>query len=116
MKPTLKTLAFLVPLLAAAPAVLAQGQRPEGNLGAGAAMGGAQSQSTGTAPGAAVPAPPTHSPHPAGAPDSQARQRPEGNLGAGAAMSGAQSQSMGGGSPSTGGTAVPQPSTTSPRR
>ena len=120
MRLTLKALALFAPLLATPPAVMAQqqgtGRAPEGNLGAGAAMSGAQSQSaTGSAAtGATVPQQPTHSPRPPGTPDTPARQRPEGNLGSGAAMSGAQSQSTGG-SPSTGGTTVPQPSTQSPR-
>jgi hypothetical protein len=113
-------LALLVPLLAA-PASLAQtpqgapGRAPEGNLGSGAAMGGAQGRSSGVpnADTAAQPTPQTQSPRPPGAPDTQARQRPEGNLGSGAAMGGAQRDSAG--AAATGGAPPPRsPSTSSP--
>jgi hypothetical protein len=121
-------LALLVPLLAAPATGLAQQQTPqggsqsrgpEGNLQSGAAMGGAQGQSSGmpNAGTAAQPAPQTHSPRPPGAPDTPARQRPEGNLGSGAAMGGAQRNSAGaaatGGAPpprSPAPTTSPQPS------
>jgi hypothetical protein len=110
----IKAMALLVPLLPAAGG-LAQAPQgadrtPEGNLGSGAAMSGAQSQSMGTPPaaGATVPPQQTHSPRPPGVADTPARQRPEGNLGSGAAMSGAQSQSMGT-PPAAGATVPPQP-------
>jgi hypothetical protein len=103
----LTTLALAAPLLFAA-ASSAQQAKPEGNTGAGAAMSGAQSQSSGMPTGTAAPQPSLHSPAPAGASDTPARRRPEGNLGSGAAMSGAQSQGMGA-QPNTGGTASPQP-------
>ena len=121
MKFTFAGLALLVPLLAAA-AGLAQapqgtsGRGPEGNLRSGAAMGGAQGQSSGmpNAGTAAQPAPQTQSPRPPGAADTPARQRPEGNLGSGAAMSGAQRESAG--AAATGGAPPPRsPSTTSPQ-
>jgi hypothetical protein len=123
MRFTVAGLALLVPLLAAPAAGLAQapqggtsGRAPEGNLGSGAAMGGAQGQSSGmpNAGTAAQPAPQTHSPRPPGAADTPARQRPEGNLGSGAAMSGAQQGSAG--AAATGGALPPRsPSTTSPQ-
>ena len=119
---TIAGLALLVPLLVT-PAVLAQAQQgstsraPEGNLQSGAAMGGAQGQSSGTAGTgtAAQPAPTTHSPRPANASDNPARNRPEGNLGSGAAMSGAQRNSAG--AAATGGAPPPTApsSTASPR-
>jgi hypothetical protein len=124
---TVAGLALLVPLCAAPAAGLAQqapqggaqGRGAEGNLQSGAAMGGAQEQSSGmpNAGTAAQPAPQTHSPRPPGAPDTPARQRPEGNLGSGAAMGGAQRNSAGaaatGGAPpprSPAPTTSPQPS------
>ena len=123
MRFTVAGVALLVPLLAAPATSVAQapqgvpGRAPEGNLGAGAAMGGAQGQSSGM-PGAgtaAQPAPQTHSPRPPGAADTPARQRPEGNLGAGAAMGGAQRESAG--AAATGGAPPPRaPSPTSSPR
>ncbi len=125
MKFTVAGLTLLVPLLAAPAIGFAQapqgaaGRGPEGNLQSGAAMGGAQGQSSGmpNAGTAAQPAPQTHSPRPQGAADTPARQRPEGNLGSGAAMSGAQQGSAGaaatGGAPpprSPAPTTSPQPS------
>lgn len=104
----LTTLALAMPLLATMGAA-AQQARPEGNTGAGAAMSGAQSQSTGMPAGTTAPQPNLHSPSPPGASDTPARRRPEGNLGSGAAMSGAQSQGMGA-SPGSGSTAPSQPS------
>jgi hypothetical protein len=103
----LTTLALAAPLLFAT-AASAQQARPEGNTGAGAAMSGAQSQSSGMPAGTAAPQPNLHSPAPAGASDTPARRRPEGNLGSGAAMSGAQSQGMGA-QPNAGSGAPPQP-------
>ncbi|MFC7477578.1 hypothetical protein ACFQS7_24680 [Dankookia sp. GCM10030260] len=103
----LTALALAAPLMACN-AVLAQQPKPEGNTGAGAAMSGAQSQSTGVPAGTATPQPNLHSPAPPGAPDTPARRRPEGNLGSGAAMGGAQSQGMGA-QPNAGSTAPPQP-------
>ena len=108
----LKTLALMAPLLAGS-AAMAQQAKPEGNTGAGAAMGGAQSQSSGLPAGTAAPQPNLHSPAPAGAADTPARRRPEGNLGSGAAMGGAQSQGLGA-QPNAGATAPAQP-TQSPR-
>lgn len=102
----LTVLALATPLLATG--ALAQQTRPEGNTGAGAAMSGAQSQSSGVPAGTAAPQPNLHSPTPPGASDTPARRRPEGNLGSGAAMSGAQSQGMGA-QPNAGATAPPQP-------
>ena len=120
MRFTVAGLTLLVPLLAAPAAGLAQapqggtpGRGPEGNLPSGAAMGGAQGQSSGMpdAGTAAQPAPQTHSPRPPGAADTPARQRPEGNLGSGAAMSGSQRESAG--AAATGGAPPPRsPSTT----
>ncbi|TDH60186.1 hypothetical protein E2C06_23465 [Dankookia rubra] len=109
----LTALALAVPLLATTGA-LAQQARPEGNTGSGAAMSGAQSQSSGMPAGTAAPQPNLHSPAPAGASNTPARRRPEGNLGSGAAMSGAQSQGMGA-QPNAGSSAAPQP-TQSPAR
>jgi hypothetical protein len=114
MKSTVAGLALLVPLLAAPAAGLAQapqgatGRGPEGNLQSGAAMGGAQGQSSGmpNTGTAAQPAPQTHSPRPPGAADTPARQRPEGNLGSGAAMGGAQRESAG--AAATGGAPPPR--------
>ena len=103
----LSALALVAPLLVAGPS-LAQQAKPEGNTGAGAAMSGAQSQSSGMPAGTAAPQPSLHSPAPAGAADTPARRRPEGNLGSGAAMSGAQSQGMGA-QPNAGTSAPPQP-------
>lgn len=103
----LTTLALAAPLLAGT-AALGQQARPEGNTGAGAAMSGAQSQSTGVPAGTAAPQPNLHSPAPAGAANTPARRRPEGNLGAGAAMGGAQSQGLGA-QPNAGSAAPPQP-------
>jgi hypothetical protein len=120
MKITLSGVALLVPLFAAT-ASMAQtpqgtpGRAPEGNLGAGAAMGGAQGRSSGMpdAATAAQPMPQTQSPRPPGAANTQGQPRPEGNLGAGAAMSGAQRESAG--AAATGGAPPPRsPSTTSP--
>ncbi|MBX6740560.1 MAG: hypothetical protein IRY87_00760 [Acetobacteraceae bacterium] len=115
MRRTILGLALLAPLFAA-PTVMAQAQqgpdrKPEGNLGAGAAMTGAQRQSSGLPPtgGGAAAAPRTTSPKPG---DPQAK--PEGNLGAGAAMTGAERQSSGL-PPTGGGMAAPMPQTTSPR-
>ena len=127
MRITVAGLALLVPLVAApavglaqqAPQGGAQGRGPEGNLQSGAAMGGAQGQSSGmpNAGTAAQPTPQTHSPRPPGVADTPARQRPEGNLGSGAAMGGAQRNSAGaaatGGAPpprSPAPTTSPQPS------
>ena len=125
MRFTVAGLTLLVPLLAAPTIGFAQapqgapGRGPEGNLQSGAAMGGAQGQSSGmpNAGTAAQPAPQTHSPRPPGVADTPARQRPEGNLGSGAAMSGAQQGSAGaaatGGAPpprSPAPTSSPQPS------
>jgi hypothetical protein len=104
--------------LVAVPAWAQQGndRRPEGNLGAGAAMTGAQQESAGqpsTGGSAAPPQQATTSPRSPTADDAQARRGPEGNLGAGAAMTGAQRESSG--LPASGGgAAVPAP-TTSPR-
>ena len=116
-------LALLVPLLAAPAAGLAQvpqggtpGRAPEGNLGSGAAMGGAQGQSSGVpnAATAAQPTPQTQSPRPPGTADTPTRRRPEGNLGSGAAMGGAQQGSAG--AAATGGAPPPRsPSTISPK-
>ena len=120
MRVTVTGLALLAPLLVA-PVALAQapqgtqGARPEGNLGAGAGMGGAAGQAAGmpNAGTAAQPMPQTHSPRPEGAADTPARQRPEGNLGAGAGMGGAQRELAG--AAATGGAPPPRsPSTTSP--
>jgi hypothetical protein len=122
MKLTVSALMLLVPLLAA-PVSLAQapqgtsGRTPEGNLQSGAAMSGAQNQSSGlpNTGTAAQPTQPTHSPRPAGTTDNPARGRPEGNLGSGAAMTGAQRNSAG--AAATGG-APPSPigsSTSSPQ-
>jgi len=102
----LTALALACPL--AITGALAQQAKPEGNTGAGAAMSGTQSQSSGMPAGTAAPQPNLHSPTPPGASDTPARRRPEGNLGSGAAMSGAQSQSTGA-QPNTGPTAPPQP-------
>lgn len=119
MRSTAAGLAMLVPLLAAPTAVLAQapqgapGRGPEGNLQSGAAMGGAQGQSSGmpNAGTAAQPAPRTQSPRPPGVAGTPARQRPEGNTASGAAMSGAQRGSAG--AVATGGAPPPRsPSTT----
>ena len=126
MKFTVAGLALLAPLLAAPAAGLAQapqggtpGRGPEGNLQSGAAMGGAQGQSSGmpNAGTAAQPTPRTQSPRRPGVADTPARQRPEGNTGSGAAMSGAQQGSAGaaatGGAPpprSPAPTTSPQPS------
>jgi hypothetical protein len=126
MRFTIAGLALLLPLAAAPGASLAQapqggtpGRGPEGNLQSGAAMGGAQGQSSGmpNTGTAAQPAPQTHSPRPPGVADTPARQRPEGNLGSGAAMGGAQRESAGaaatGGAPpprSPAPTTSPQPS------
>lgn len=120
MKFTAAGLALLVPLVAAPAAGLAQapqggtpGRGPEGNLQSGAAMGGAQGQSSGmpNAGTAAQPTPQTQSPRPPGVADTPARQRPEGNTGSGAAMSGAQQGSAG--AAATGGAPPPRsPSTT----
>jgi hypothetical protein len=103
----LTALALAAPLLAAGGALAQQG-KAEGNTAAGAAMSGAQSQSSGMPAGTAAPQPSLHSPTPPGAPDTPARRRPEGNLGSGAAMSGAQSQSMGA-QPNAGASPPPQP-------
>ena len=121
MRFTVAGLALLVPLLLVSPtAGLAQapqggtpGRGPEGNLQSGAAMGGAQGQSSGmpNAGTAAQPSPRTQSPRPPGVADTPARQRPEGNTGSGAAMSGAQQGSAG--AAATGGAPPPRsPSTT----
>jgi len=103
----LTTLALAAPLMIGS-AVQAQQAKPEGNTGAGAAMSGAQSQSSGMPAGTAAPQPNLHSPAPSGASDTPARRRPEGNLGSGAAMSGAQSQGMGA-QPNAASSAPPQP-------
>ena len=100
-------LALAAPLLVVT-AASAQQAKPEGNTGAGAAMSGAQSQSSGLPAGTAAPQPNLHSPSPPGASNTPARRRPEGNLGAGAAMSGAQSQGMGA-QPNAGASPPPQP-------
>ena len=122
MKITVPGLALLVPLLAT-PAVLAQqtpqsgapaGRGPEGNLQSGAAMGGAQGQSSGmpNTGTAAQPTPQTHSPRPPGAPDTPARHRAKGNTASGAAMGNAQRGSAG--AAATGGAPPPRsPSPTS---
>jgi len=105
-------------VLFAAPAGAQQGtdRRPEGNLGAGAAMTGAQRESAGQPSAGGTVAPPqqaTTSPRPSATDDAQPRQRPEGNLGAGAAMTGAQRESSG--LPASGGgAAVPAPTTSPP--
>ena len=98
-------------VLFAAPAGAQQGtdRRPEGNLGAGAAMTGEQRESAGQPSAGGTVAPPqqaTTSPRPSATDDAQPRQRPEGNLGAERESSGLPA--------SGGGAAVPAP-TTSPR-
>jgi len=124
MRFTVAGLALLAPLLATPAASLAQAPQgtpsrgPEGNLQSGAAMGGAQSQSSGmpNAGTAAQPVPQTQSPRPPGTADTPARQRPEGNLGSGAAMGGAQRESAG--AAATGGAPPPRSPapTSSPRQ
>ncbi|MBD0272211.1 MAG: hypothetical protein ICV73_09800 [Acetobacteraceae bacterium] len=121
MRFTFAGLAMLAPLLVVPAAGFAQapqggtsGRGPEGNLQSGAAMGGAQGQSSGTpnTGTAAQPVPQTQSPRPSDRAGSDARQRPEGNLGSGAAMGGAQRESAG--AAATGGAPPPRsPSTTS---
>ena len=74
MRFTVAGVALLVPLLAAPATSVAQapqgapGPAPEGNLGAGAAMGGAQRESAGAAATGGAPPPrapsPTSSPRP----------------------------------------------------
>ena len=125
MRITIAGVLLLVPLLAVPATSSAQapqgtpGRAPEGNLQSGAAMGGAQGQSSGmpNTGTAAQPRPQTQSPRPPGAADTPARQRPEGNTASGAAMSGAQRESAGaaatGGAPpprSPAPTSSPQPS------
>ena len=103
MRFTVAGLTLLVPLLTAPAPGLAQapqgtpGRGAEGNLQSGAAMGGAQGQSSGmpNAGTAAQPSSQTHSPRPPGVADTPARHRPEGTPGSGAAMSGAQREAAG---------------------